>query len=334
MDRIHDPRNAIRTVTSATQAQLDPLNFWHATGGLYIWEYITTLDLRMENYSGPSLLSMVNMDLFPRAFGWFRQHNSLLFHYGRNDSNKLSVVGILSYAFPSLFPSPTKIVIWKLNKVVVALTSTIWVTTIVFHLLNVIQLVRFEWVSTQGGCVPVENDPNSFDFMPAIIADMCLLLIILAGLFTLRRNGVGVFGLTRIIWKQGIIWLILASAAEVLSLVFTLLNKNAVADRWARSCIEHQIRYTTETLGFLFLPTPQLFDTPSQIIMLIAATRMHRSLVNFASNPSNDVYEIPLVSNITFPKTKLTDPPPTALDWVEVAGAHGLRKASDRPDER
>jgi len=218
---------------------------------------------------------MVNMDLFPRAFGWFRQHNSLLFHYGRNDSNKLSALGpFFSYifmpglGFPSLLIAIRTIVIWKLNKVVVALTSTIWVTTIVFHLLNVIQLVRFEWVSTQGGCVPVENDPNSFDFMPAIIADMCLLLIILAGLFTLRCNGVGVFGLTRIIWKQGIIWLILASAAEVLSLVFTLLNKND--------------------------PLHHLFDTPSQIIMLIAATRMHRSLVNFASNPSNDVYEIPL----------------------------------------
>jgi hypothetical protein len=57
MDHIHDPRNAIRTVTSAAQAQCEYdfllfsearrldhpvlcivtlVNFWHATGGLYM----------------------------------------------------------------------------------------------------------------------------------------------------------------------------------------------------------------------------------------------------------------------------------------------------------
>ena len=33
-----------------------------------------------------------------------------------------------------------------------------------------------------------------------------------------------------------------------------------------------------------------MFETPSQIIMLIAATRMHRSLVNFASGSSSNKY--------------------------------------------
>jgi hypothetical protein len=69
---------------------------------------------------------------------------------------------------------------------------------------------------------------------------MALLLIILAGLFVLRRNGGGTFGLTRLLWRQvrwrisldlirfillifvilkGVIWLILGSAIEIPPLV-------------------------------------------------------------------------------------------------------------------
>jgi hypothetical protein len=63
------------------------------------------------------------------------------------------------------------------------------------------QLVRYEWVSTHRACEPVKNDHTS-GFIPAIITDVILLLIILAGLFIMRRDGGGVLGLTRLIWKQ------------------------------------------------------------------------------------------------------------------------------------
>lgn len=43
-----------------------------------------------------------------------------------------------------------------------------------------------------------------------------------------------------------------------------------------------------ETLGFSKFSAPQIFETPGVIIMTIAATRMQRSLVNFASS---DVYD-------------------------------------------
>lgn len=91
-------------------------------------------------------------------------------------------------------------------------------------------------------CVPVQIPSTSvlLTFIPAISVDMILLLIILAGLIVLRRDGGGVLGLTRLIWKQvrsqwrfslaveepneflfhkGIIWLIIASAFEIPSLV-------------------------------------------------------------------------------------------------------------------
>jgi hypothetical protein len=39
MDNFHDP-----TIMASVQVQLIVVKFWHATGGLYIWEFFTTLD--------------------------------------------------------------------------------------------------------------------------------------------------------------------------------------------------------------------------------------------------------------------------------------------------
>jgi hypothetical protein len=76
-------------------------------------------------------------------------------------------------------------------------------------------------------------------------------------------------------------------------------------------------------------------EIPSQITLIIAATRMHCSLVNFASGSSNvydtlqflsffplnrfRAHESPQVSNLTSSKTKRADTPSTALDRVEIA---------------
>jgi hypothetical protein len=97
-----------------------------------------------------------------------------------------------------------------------------------------------------------------------------------------------------------------------------------------------------------------VFEDPSLIVMIIAATRMHRSLVDFASG-STEMYdtlhffsfflaqhglcrvstrESRPMSNLVFSKTKRSDPAPTALDRVEVAthqafGQHSTGSKND-----
>jgi len=99
---------------------------------------------------------------------------------------------------------------------------------------------------------------------------------------------------------------------------------------------------------------PQVLENPSLIVMIIAATRMHRSLVDFASG-STEMYdalhflsfiltqhglcrfstrESPPMSNLVFSKTKRSDPAPTALDRVQVAthkafGQHSTGSKND-----
>jgi hypothetical protein len=66
-------------------------------------------------------------------------------------------------------------------------------------------------------------------FIPAIVADMALLLIILAGLFVLRRNGGGTFGLARLLWRQ-VRWRFSLALIRSIGLIF-----NSQGDRLART---------------------------------------------------------------------------------------------------
>jgi hypothetical protein len=115
----------------------------------------------------------------------------------------------------------------------------------------------------------------------------------LVGLLKLRRRDGGTFGLVRLLWKQGVIWLALATAAEIPPVVLIILDVN------------NQLN--------------NIFETPTLITLTIAATRMHRSLVDFVSRCPEVAHKGPQVSSIVFSKTKQKDSIPTALDRIEIA---------------
>jgi len=117
----------------------------------------------------------------------------------------------------------------------------------------------------------------------------------LIGLLRLCRHRGGRFGLAQLLWKQGVIWLFLATVAEVTPAVFVCLNLNG--------------------------PLDLMFQVPTLIIMSIAATRMHRSLVDFVTsttmaqvNLKNSSRSSRTVSNIG--KTHVTRVPETQMKVV------------------
>jgi len=93
---------------------------------------------------------------------------------------------------------------------------------------------------------------------------------------------------------KGVLWLFLATAAEVPPAVFILLNLNA--------------------------PLAIMFILPAWITMAIAATRMHRLLVEFASG-STDIFighEVPQSRNPPIQNTKRLRTPPNPLNRMEL----------------
>ncbi|KAH9985020.1 hypothetical protein BJV77DRAFT_140383 [Russula vinacea] len=83
------------------------------------------------------------------------------------------------------------------------------------------------------------------------------------GLVILRRHGCGRVGLTHLLWKQAVIWLLLGFVSEAPQAVMAVFSSNE---------------------QFI-----EMIVTPGTITMIIAATRMHRSLVDLASGPPGEV---------------------------------------------
>jgi len=131
---------------------------------------------------------------------------------------------------------------------------------------------------------------------PSIIAtlatDIVLLITMLAGLLHIRLLGGGRFGLASLLWKQGVIWLLLATIAEVPPVVLMCLNLND--------------------------PLNVMFQFPSFIAMSIAGTRMHRALADFGLGSSEMVLESIPRSSRTGPKAR-PNTTPVGLKQVEVS---------------
>lgn len=50
--------------------------------------------------------------------------------------------------------------------------------------------------------MPIRTDPSEWGFIPTVVTDVALLLLILLGLSLWRRNGGGKFGLARLLYRQ------------------------------------------------------------------------------------------------------------------------------------
>jgi len=128
-----------------------------------------------------------------------------------------------------------------------------------------------------------------------LAADIALLLVMLVGLFRMRRYSSDTVGLVEHLWRQGVIWLLLATAAEVPPVVFMLLNLNG--------------------------PFNIMFQQTSWIMMAIAGTRMYRSLVDFASSSTDFFTTHPDIRNSGPPvqENRRINTAPIPISRVEVA---------------
>jgi hypothetical protein len=116
--------------------------------------------------------------------------------------------------------------------------------------------------------------------------DLVLLSLMLIGL---RRYGdVGMYGLWRFLHRQGLLWLLLVTVAEIPTTVFIYLNLN----------------------DYLNL----MFQTPELIMMAVGATRIYRSLADYSSMAD---YNLQNERFWTFHGAISSDPP--TIDDVQLS---------------
>jgi hypothetical protein len=158
MDNFHDP-----TIMSSAQAQLNIVKLWHATGGLYIWEFFTTLDYEWRVIRGDLphrwtiwiysvarvsalvslILCLASMDIAtPIDCQHWILFTSIFICLSATAASLLIVLRTYVFVYNSTqwqfsvirLIDVASIAIWNRNKVVVALTFIVWGISIGFHL--------------------------------------------------------------------------------------------------------------------------------------------------------------------------------------------------------
>jgi len=257
------------------------VKLWHILDGIFIWEFFANLDYEWSVFRGRRrYLWTIWIYSLTRVCTLV----SVIVNIVGLDSSSpincqlwvifLATSAYLAFAAASILIVIRIIAIWDRNWIVVVIAMTAWSTNVAF-LIHSITILRSAWVPEQSVCGVLNTDSSNKNALATLVSDVVLLVTMLVGLLRLRRKDI-MSGFVHLLWKQGVIWLFVATLAEVPPAVFLILNLND--------------------------PLNLMFQTPALIVMSIAATRMYRSLTDFTdshgSSRSFDTY----ASQITGPK--------------------------------
>ncbi|KAI0281718.1 hypothetical protein BC826DRAFT_1111201 [Russula brevipes] len=256
MVNFHDPAVVVNDLLTFVKLS-------HTLVGLYIWEFVLLLTMSGASfgavvptagqygsiYSLTRLTTLVAVIIITVNFDAKTPHAcqvSVAYSFSVCESVALTAAELLIVL--------RIMAIWDRRKVVVAISIGLWVTNVSL-LMHTSARVR----SVSPTCLPRNAEIRNLQVgtISTLVTNIVLLLIMLVGLLRLRIQGVGTLSLGQLLWKQGIIWFLIASAAGALPTIFLLLDLN---DVWS--------------VMFLF---------PWVISLSIAATRMHRALTDFVS---------------------------------------------------
>jgi len=288
--------------------------FWHTVSGLFIWEFFTTLEYEWDVLQGRRpyrwtiwVYSIARLStLIGVVLGFVLMDTSTKINCQVGISFVISL-SFLSTASASLLIVLRIIAIWNRKKLAMWISLGVWGCNAAFLIQGAVRL-RSGWVPASRGCVPLETESSKPTLIAMLVTDVTLLLIMLVGLLRLRYHRSNMFGLTQLLWRQGLIWLLIATVVEVPPVVFIALNLN--------------------------VPFNVMFQPPAWITMVIAATRMHRSLVDFTTGSSNIANESFQDSGVTIVKAKRAPTTQIPLDRMDVtvhvvSGPHLARQMRD-----
>jgi len=208
--------------------------FWHTTNGIYIWEYLTTLDFELDVIRGRRpyrwticIYSLTRVSTLMAVVLSFVALDTTTPINCQAWITFLLTFTLLGFAAASLLIIFRIIAIWNKNRLVVGTAITVWATNASVVIFGIARM-RSSWDPILQECMVLNTEKNKSSVIGALISDIVLLLIVLIGLLRLLHGGGGTFALGRLLWKQGVIWLLIATVAEVPPAVFVILNLNGI----------------------------------------------------------------------------------------------------------
>jgi len=236
----------------------------HIMGGFYIWEFFTTLDYEWSVicgyrpyrwtiwiYSFTRVATLMSIILSLVAVNITSPINCQAW------VTSTFVFSYLALSAASLVIVLRTMAIWNKKKVVVILATCMWCIYFTFLIEGITQL-RSTWRPGNRDCAPPNIESNKLAIIAMFVADILLLLTMLLGLHRLRDRAGGMFGLAHLLWKQGVIWLLIATGSGLTTVAFLCLDLNPLLD--------------------------VMFLLPTLITISMTATRMYTSLADSSSS--------------------------------------------------
>ncbi|KAI9509248.1 hypothetical protein F5148DRAFT_778286 [Russula earlei] len=227
--------------------------FVHALGGLYIWEVVTTLWFEWSFitgrrtyrwsiwvYAAIRLVALSNVLANMIQSEWNMSIDCHVWIY-------VEYITVYSAFALGTFIMILKIAaIWSKNKWILAASIGAWLMNIAFIIRSIVTTsAKFE--SSFGTCVLHGAQTTRDSTLATLTSEMFLLFVMLFGLLRERDHYLG-----RLLFHQGVIWLIVAIFAQVPLIVLFSLHMDDLANL--------------------------VFHSSSLVSMTICVTRLYRSL--------------------------------------------------------
>ncbi|KAI0282829.1 hypothetical protein BGY98DRAFT_1094148 [Russula aff. rugulosa BPL654] len=245
---------------------------WHAVAGLYFWEFVATLDYewgvirRRRPYPWTFWVYFTTRISTLMAVILALVGNNVTARYNCAVETVFELIfGYLAVAAASLLIVLRVVAIWNKTKIIVAIATGVWVTNVIAQIQAIVR-IRAKWITEADACVVLNLRITQLNILVSLGTDIILLLIMFFGLLRLGFHERSAFALGRLVWKQGVIWLLAAAIAEVLPAVFISLNLN-------------------DPFNYMFL-------LPAMVTLSIAATRIYRSLADYAYVGGTEQYDL------------------------------------------
>ncbi|KAI0270660.1 hypothetical protein BC834DRAFT_524914 [Gloeopeniophorella convolvens] len=262
----------------------------HVTAGLYMWEYLTTLNFEWSYITGER---PYRRTIWVYAIGRLASlATAVIFLVSLNVRAKVNcqamysislICSYLAFTCTATLVALRVIAIWLWSRYTIALSVGLWSVTAGFFLFGIIQ-GRSSWVPGLG-CSTAQGDwlLSARGSVNSIFAtDFVLLLLQLIGLLRFgrtRERGVWV-----LLCKQGIIWLAVATFAQLVAMLFMNMNFNSAYPFYEK-----------------------MFVTPAMYAMQICVSRMYCSLMEHNERPGAILGADPNELSLSIPTIEVFD---------------------------
>ncbi|KAF8492565.1 hypothetical protein F5888DRAFT_1857794 [Russula emetica] len=236
------------------------IKFVHVFSGIYIWEYFTTIDFEWEVFTGKrpwkwsfvvyliarllaltaTLCDLVGFNLTSMydCNTWFR---ILLF------------ASWFSVAVASFLLALRGIAIWGRHKGITVIAVLIWSANMIAASWSTTR-GQIVWSKSAKACVITGTGTFRWGILTNLLVDLSLLCIMFVGVLR-KKNATYLW---KILYFQGIFWILTAMFTEVPCVVLPFMNMN---DAWNL-----------------------MFQMPHMVLMVIMSTRLYRDLFQYITN--------------------------------------------------